>query len=86
MGYAKGTRHDGSSAIGDVESVIFSDNTSQWSGDHCMDHEAVPGLIATNKPLKRPARDLKALHDSILAEFGLEAPDGGAAAADAAGG
>ena len=80
VGYAKGVRSAGSSAIGDVEPGVFSDNTGQWSGDHCMDHETVPGLIATNQPLARPAADLKALHDSILAEFGLDVPDGADAA------
>jgi hypothetical protein len=42
-------------------------------GDHCMDHEAVPGLLLTNRPLGRPADSLEALAGSLLAEFGVRA-------------
>jgi hypothetical protein len=51
---------------------VFSDNTEQWSGDHGMDHEAVPGILFTNRPLVRPAASLVELAASILAEFGIE--------------
>ena len=63
---------------------MFSDNTGSWSGDHCMDHETVPGVIAMTRPLKRPASDLKELHDSILVEFGIQV-DAGAKTAAAGG-
>jgi hypothetical protein len=49
------------------------DNVGAWSGDHCMDHTAVPGILFTNRALRRPTGRLQDLGISILAEFGLEA-------------
>jgi predicted AlkP superfamily phosphohydrolase/phosphomutase len=72
VGYAKGTRGSNQSALGKVGPDVFSDNTEMWSGDHCMDHESVPGILLTNRPLRRPARELKELAAAILAEFGIE--------------
>jgi hypothetical protein len=43
-----------------------------WSGDHCMDHEAVPGILLTSRPLKKPAPSLQTLAAAILAEYGVE--------------
>ena len=72
VGYAKGTRCSFDSAIGTLEAEVLSDNLSLWSGDHCMDHTTVPGVLFTNGPLERPAKSLKELNRSILAEFGIE--------------
>jgi predicted AlkP superfamily phosphohydrolase/phosphomutase len=72
MGYVKGTGGGNESALGVVGPDILTDNEEPWSGDHRMVAEAVPGILATSRPLKRPARDLKELHDSVLAEFGVE--------------
>jgi hypothetical protein len=70
VGYAKGTRCSDDSAIGAVTgSGVFSDNTGEWSGDHCMDHTTVPGILLANRPLRRPVRELKDLAAAILAEF-----------------
>jgi predicted AlkP superfamily phosphohydrolase/phosphomutase len=81
VGYAKGTRCSFESAIGDLTDEVFSDNMNLWSGDHCMDHTTVPGVLFTNGPLTVPAESLKELNRSILAEFGIEstidASDGG---------
>ena len=55
VGYAKGTRGSDESALGGLPREVFVDNTSAWSGDHCMDHETVPGILLSNRPLKRPA-------------------------------
>jgi hypothetical protein len=48
------------------------DNASHWSGDHCMDHEAVPGVLLSSRPLKRSAPTIETLAAAILAEFGVE--------------
>jgi predicted AlkP superfamily phosphohydrolase/phosphomutase len=72
MGWAKGTRGADSSALGEVEREVLTDNDKPWSGDHEMDTPAVPGILATSRPLKRPARNLRELHASVLAEFGVE--------------
>lgn len=73
VGYAKRTRCSFESAIGEVPfGSVIEDNTEAWSGDHLMDHEAVPGILLSSEPLVRPAGSLKDLGASILAEFGIE--------------
>ena len=72
VGYAKMTRGSNESALGQIVAEVLTDNTSPWSGDHCMDHETVPGILLTSQPLKREAASLKDLAASILAEFGVE--------------
>jgi hypothetical protein len=51
---------------------VIVDNTDPWSGDHCMDHEAVPGILITSRPLRKPAASIQTLAASILMEFGIE--------------
>ncbi len=72
IGYAKGTRGADASALGEVEREVLTDNDKPWSGDHEMDTPDVPGILATSRPLKRPARNLRELNASVLAEFGVE--------------
>ena len=72
IGYAKGTRGSNESALGAVGKEVYSDNTSVWSGDHAMDHEAVPGVLLTSRPLKKEATRLQDLAAAVLAEFGIE--------------
>jgi predicted AlkP superfamily phosphohydrolase/phosphomutase len=72
IGWAKGTRGADSSALGEVQREVLTDNDKPWSGDHEMDTPDVPGILATSRPLKRPARNLRELHASVLAEFGVE--------------
>jgi hypothetical protein len=72
IGWAKGTRGADSSALGEVGREVLTDNDKPWSGDHEMDTPSVPGILATSRPLTRPARDLRELHASVLAEFGVE--------------
>ncbi len=74
VGYARGTRGSDESAIGEILPEVLTDNTDRWSGDHCMDHEAVPGILLTSRPLKKEATELKNLAAAILAEYGLEYP------------
>jgi predicted AlkP superfamily phosphohydrolase/phosphomutase len=72
VGYAKGTRGSNESALGKVPPEVFMDNTEEWSGDHCMDPESVPGILFTSGPLKKPVAKLQDLAAAILAEFGIE--------------
>ena len=72
VGYAKEMRCSNESAMGAVPAEVFQDNTEEWNGDHCMDHEAVPGVLFTNRPLAKPAPTLSNLASAVLAEFGIE--------------
>jgi predicted AlkP superfamily phosphohydrolase/phosphomutase len=74
VGTAKGTRISGHSALGAVGKESITDNLDEWSGDHLMDHEAVPGILITNRPLSKPAARLRDLAQSVLAEFGIDEP------------
>ena len=74
VGTAKGTRISGHSALGAVGKEVLSDNVDEWSGDHEMDHETVPGILLTNRPLKKPASRLQDLAQSVLLEFGIDEP------------
>ena len=59
VGYARGTRASDESALGGVPPEAIVDNRSPWSGDHCMDPDAVPGILLTSRPLRRPAAHLR---------------------------
>jgi predicted AlkP superfamily phosphohydrolase/phosphomutase len=72
VGYARATRVSNASTLGEITPEIFSDNTEAWSGDHGMDHESVPGILLTLRPLAKPATSLKNLAPAILGEFGIE--------------
>lgn len=71
VGYAKGTRGSDESALGGIPLDVIVDNTSEWSGDHCMDHESVPGVLFTSRPLRVKATSLQNLAAALLAEFGV---------------
>jgi len=71
VGYAKGTRCSDASALGEVGGAVFADNTSEWSGDHCMDPAAVPGILASNRRLAPRPERLRDLAAAILRELGV---------------
>jgi len=72
MGYAKGTRGSGKGALGDIEREVLRDNLDDWTGDHIMDHESVPGVLFASRPLRQPAPSLESLAAALLAEMGVE--------------
>ena len=72
VGYAKGTRGSDESALGALTKDVIVDNKDPWSGDHCMDHESVPGVLLTSRRLRKPAPSLETLAGAILAEFGVD--------------
>lgn len=73
VGYAKGSRGSNDGALGEIEAEVFSDNTGQWTADHSMDHESVPGILFTSRPLAKPAPTLTDLAAALVAEFGVDA-------------
>lgn len=72
VGYAKGTRASDESALGAVPRDVIVDNSDAWSGDHCMDPTAVPGILLTSRPLRKAAPSLQTLAAALVAEFGIE--------------
>ena len=74
VGYAKGTRSSDESALGGLAPEVIVDNRDPWSGDHCMDPAAVPGILLTSRPLGKDAPDLQSLAAAILAVLGIGFP------------
>ena len=75
IGYAKMMRGSNESALGEIPAEQFEDNTSEWSGDHCMDPAAVPGVLFSSRPLPLGASPgLVDLAPTILAFFGQPVP------------
>lgn len=72
VGYAPGVRASDDTSLGRVPRAMIVDNREKWSGDHIMDHEAVPGVLLSSHPLALPARSLRELRAALLAEFGID--------------
>ncbi|MDX1630332.1 MAG: hypothetical protein R3234_00575, partial [Thermoanaerobaculia bacterium] len=72
VGYAKGTRCSSDSSLGGLSQEVFRDNLDDWPGSHLMDHETVPGILLTSRPLRKEAPTLKELAGALLAELGIE--------------
>ncbi len=75
VGYAWGYRSSWATSTGKVAAVLLEDNDAPWSGDHCMDSRAVPGVLLASRPLATQAGDLRDLPVTILRYFGLAAPE-----------
>jgi hypothetical protein len=71
VGYADGYRVSNESALGDLTGDVFSDNRSEWSGDHCIDPAVVPGLLVSSRPLRLTSPTLQTLAVAILSEFSV---------------
>lgn len=72
VGYAAGTRVSNESAVGSVPATVFANNTQEWSGDHCMDPDAVPGILLTSWRLREPVPSIDRAARAILAELGFQ--------------
>ena len=72
VGFAKGVRGSNESALGEFSTETIFDNDHPWSGDHLMDHETVPGVLFSSRPLQRVVTSLQKLAGVLLAEFGIE--------------
>jgi predicted AlkP superfamily phosphohydrolase/phosphomutase len=74
VGYAPDYRASWSTTSGEIPDELIEINNYEWSGDHCMDSTAVPGVLLSTRPLKSETADLRDLSVSILDFFGI-APD-----------
>ena len=74
IGYNVGYRASWEAVTGKVAGAVFEDNTKCWSGDHCIDPDAVPGVLFSNRKLARPEPSIMDLAPTVLELFGLERP------------
>lgn len=71
VGYARNYRASWATTSGEVPRGLIFDNREEWSGDHCMDARAVPGVLLSSRPLTADSPDLRDLTVSILSIFGI---------------
>lgn len=69
VGYGRGYRVSWATTSGKVPEQLLEDNDRPWSGDHCMDARAVPGVLLVNRPLAARAGELRDLTVTILQHF-----------------
>lgn len=74
VGYAAGYRASDDTAIGQLSKEVITPNMDKWSGDHCMDISAVPGILLANRPLIIDDPSLLDLSATILSLYGIPAP------------
>jgi hypothetical protein len=51
VGYAPGHRASAETGLGRIPDVAIEANTDHWGADHCMDADAVPGVIFADRDL-----------------------------------
>ena len=51
VGYAPGHRASAETGLGRIPDVAIEPNTDHWGADHCMDADAVPGVIFADRDL-----------------------------------
>ncbi len=72
IGYNIGYRASWYTALGQAPEDILGDNTSKWSGDHCIAGQQVPGIVLANKKIKVEKPAIIDLAPTILHEFGIK--------------
>jgi predicted AlkP superfamily phosphohydrolase/phosphomutase len=74
VGYNRGFRAGWKTILGAFPPEVLEDNTSPWSGDHCMDFTLVPGVLLSNRKIAAEDPALTDITPTILAEFGITKP------------
>lgn len=74
IGYNRGYRSSDDSALGTITSDIVTPNLGKWTGDHCIDHRWVPGVLLVNRRVTLSDPSLLDMPVTILAQFGVAAP------------
>ena len=74
VGYNRGYRASWETAVGQVTEQIFHDNTKAWSGDHCIDHSLVPGVLFCNRRIGTEKPELMDIGPTVLDMFGVTVP------------
>jgi len=74
VGYKEGYRASWETAVGQVTDRVFHDNTKAWSGDHCIDHSLVPGVLFCNRFITTEHARLMDIGPTVLDMFGVDVP------------
>lgn len=65
IGYAPDYRASWQTSLGATPDLMVEDNLENWSGDHCIDPDAVPGVLFTSFAPSRPIEGIGDLADLI---------------------
>jgi hypothetical protein len=52
VGYAPGYRASAETGLGKIPAATIEPNTEHWGADHCIESDAVPGVIFANRDLR----------------------------------
>jgi len=74
IGYNIGYRASWEGAVGKGDSKVFVENEKNWGGDHCIDHELVPGVFFSNRRITADDPSLMDIGPSTLRLFGVKVP------------
>lgn len=72
IGYNRGYRASWETALGKVPNELLGDNMKEWSGTHLWDKSLVPGIILSNRKIRKEEPALYDIAPTILAEFGIK--------------
>ena len=70
VGYAPGYRASWQTTLGGAPKTLIDDNLQPWSGDHCIDPAAVPGVLFTSFAPDEPIGSIADLAPLILRLLG----------------
>ncbi len=74
VGYNRGYRASWHTALGAAPAVLIEDNTSKWSGDHCMCPQIVSGVFFSNRPINASNTHIIDVAPTVLASLGVNVP------------
>jgi predicted AlkP superfamily phosphohydrolase/phosphomutase len=74
VGYAAGYRASWATVLGGTPEELIEDNLDRWSGDHCIAHKAVPGIVVCNRKLPKNDPSLCDIAPTMLQLFGIDPP------------
>jgi predicted AlkP superfamily phosphohydrolase/phosphomutase len=74
VGYEPGYRASWETAVGRSDGPVLSENGRRWSGDHCVDPSAVPGILFSNRKVTDAACSIADMAPTILDLFGVSPP------------
>lgn len=72
IGYHLPYRVSWTTAIGGAGQEIIEDNDQKWAGDHCVDADLVPGIVASNQRFNNPTPNQTQLASTVLNLLGVK--------------
>jgi predicted AlkP superfamily phosphohydrolase/phosphomutase len=71
VGFRPGYRMSWQTAIGGTPEKLVEDNLKKWTGDHCVDPAAVPGILLMNQKIEARSPGLMDIAPTVLKCFNI---------------